>query len=267
MNHSIKITQNLNEFTQTLNGFCSKHNYSTFYMSIGSKQNEENTYFSYPDCIRDQRVTTNAGNQMFPGYLRSFFKERRGLIVVIDDFRCSKSKAINSQLLNDILQSSNRNIDIIMMNSLVNVSSLQEIIRATLTCLEYQHIDTLSYLFANFIRFRNLPNETEFHLEENIPTAIQNVLNREYEGKYKNCFYQWYGYTYYQYNYLYCYKTYHMLRMMRATQLLCLFKDNMNTSQLSPENIYLMNSQMEINPCRNSRHIWREFCIHSKTIL
>ena len=267
MNHSIKITQNLNEFTQTLNGFCSKHNYSTFYMSIGSKQNEENTYFSYPDCIRDQRVTTNAGNQMFPGYLRSFFKERRGLIVVIDDFRCSKSKAINTQLLNDILRSSNRNMDIIMMNSFVNVSSLQEIIRATLTCLENQNINPLSYLFANFIRFRNSPNETEFHLEENIPIAIQNVLNREYEGKYKNCFYQWYGYTYYQYNYLYCYKTYHMFRMMRATQMLCLLKDNMNTSQLSPNNIYLMNSQMEINSCRNSRHIWREFCIHSKTIL
>ena len=90
-------------------------------MSIGSKQNEENTYFSYPDCIRNQGVKSNASNQMFPGYLRSFFKEKRGLIVVIDVFS-SKSKAINTQLLNDILRSSNRNMDIIMMNSFVNVS-------------------------------------------------------------------------------------------------------------------------------------------------
>ena len=75
------------------------------------------------------------------------------------------------------------------------------------------------------------------------------------------------GYTYYQYNYIYCYNTYHILRMMRATQMLCLLKDNMNTSQLSPDNIYHMNVEMDISSCRNSQHIWRDCGIHSKTIL
>ena len=153
MNRSIQTTHNLSEFIKILTMFCSKHTYSTFYMSIGSKQNEENTYFSYPDCIRNQYVKSNAGNQMFPGYLRSFFKEKRGLIVVIDGFSCSKSKAINTQLLNDILRSSNRNMDIIMMNSLVNVSSLQDIIRATLTCLENQNINPPILSIRQFYSF------------------------------------------------------------------------------------------------------------------
>jgi len=261
----IQIARSLSTFKQLLDLLCTSHPYSTCYMSLGSKHNEDTTHFSYPENIRDKSIKSNAEHQMFPGYLRTYFPEKRGLIVVIDHFPSETSETNNIRLLNNISRLSNKNMDILIFNTLVTTESIKEITRSVLAMLDT--LQPSSYLFANFICFRNTPNDREMQLEQNIPKTIQTILTQESDGKYKNCLYQWYGYTYYQYHYIYCYNTYHLFRMMRATQLLRLLKDKLDTIQISPHDIHIMNIEMEIDQSRNSRHIWREFCSNSKTIL
>jgi hypothetical protein len=265
MKNTLNIVRDIPTFTQTLRALWKEHEYSTCYTSLGSKQNEEYTYFSYPEKNRDKCISSNAINQMFPGYLRSYFPEKCGLIIVIDHFPSEKTEQQHAQLLHTVSQSTNRNMDILIFNTLITITSIQEITTLILSTIDT--LDQYSYLFANFLCFRNTPDEREMHLEEQVPKKIQEVLDKEYEGKYKNCLYQWYGYTYYQYHYMYCYNTYNLFRMMRATQLLNLLKHNFKNTQLSPMNICYVNAQMELEPDRNSRHIWREFHIHSKSIL
>lgn len=256
MNSSIPIhiAHDLYEFKQTLSDLFASHTYSTCYMSLGSKQNEYTTQFSYPENIRDRHIKSNAEYQMFPDYLRNYFPEKQGLIIVIDHF---SSETSSIHLLNQVIQSSNKNMDIILFDVFVTTDSIQEITRSVLAMLD--NIPPTSYLFANFLCFRNTPNNREMQLEQNIPKMIQNVLNQEHEGKYKNCLYQWYGYTYYQYHYIYCYNTYHLFRMMRCNALLQLLKETFGIVQLLPENHHMVFDRIETDLHPKRIHMWNEF--------
>jgi hypothetical protein len=60
-------------------------------------------------------------------------------------------------------------------------------------------------MICNFVKFMGSPNVMEMSAEKNIPEVIQKCLDLT---EYSNCFYEWFGYRFYLYNFIYNYKKY-----------------------------------------------------------
>jgi len=92
-------------------------------------------------------------------------------------------------------------------------------------------------VFSNFVRFRQ-PNPTEMSTELWFQTTIQRTLDTIHGGKYSHCYYQWCGYSYYTYDYMYCYKTYNIPYMFYVNTIYDILHNSVRPSRLSELNEY-----------------------------
>ena len=179
----------LNRLTQILTVL---QEYDYIYISIGSKPNQSMVPFS------PNKKKSNAYEQMFPVFLQR--EDKKILVIVIDKF--------NKRLLNHVSNQLNRvltdNIDFYILNGLCNKKFLSEFLQLFVEKLKDINFPPSLFMICNYVRFMNTPNEIELDSEKYIPQIVQEKLN-ETEA-YDNCFYQWFGYRYYFYNYIYKYK-------------------------------------------------------------
>ena len=117
-------------------------------------------------------------------------------------------------------------------------------------------------MFCNYIRFSH-PNALESKIEELVPTNIQLILNQCVGGKYQTSFYQWYGPTFYMYNLVYNYKLYNLLLMRHFPHLLQICQRTLSDMQVSNDNLFLVEMQLDDVFGHNKALMWTEFCKHS----
>lgn len=193
--------------------------YNNIYVSIGGKFNEPTVNFNYPSIQKNQKFSTNAYYQLIPAFLRNV-SDNHNLVIVVDDFSNTENKEINCKILDTIIESSNSTMDIILLNTYNLIQqSINSIIESIIDLAKNLGILPKNTMFCNYIVFRN-PNEQEYKLEEMLPIQIQNILDRENNKEYCECFYQWYGMTFYFYNLVYQYKKYSAMRSVFISELL-----------------------------------------------
>ena len=175
----IQVLNTIEQFSTFLSLYKS---YDLYNLSIGSKYNNtDNT----PFC-------SNAYLQMIPNFLNRL---KKILIIVVDIFNeIELIKNIN------ILKNSSidTQIDIVLLNHLFTT----DILLLFLEYLEINQIIPNNCMIINYIKFLS-PNETELYTEQNVSTIIRNILKEQFDGKYKNLFYQWFGYSEIFYNLIY----------------------------------------------------------------
>lgn len=187
----VNIIENdiLNRLTQILTVL---QEYEYIYISIGSKPNQRIVPFT-PNEKR-----SNAYEQMVPVFLQR--DDKKILIIAIDKFDKRRSTHVSNQL-NTILTD---NIDFYILNSLCSKNFLSEFLQLFVEKLKDINFPPSLFMICNYVRFMNTPNEIELDSEKYIPQIIQEKLNET--DIYDNCFYQWFGYRYHFYNYVYKYK-------------------------------------------------------------
>ena len=92
------------------------------------------------------------------------------------------------------------------------------------------------------------------------------MLDTLYDGKYNKSYYQWFGYSYYTYDYMYCYKTYKIAYMFYATTIYNILNKSLITTCLNEYNMinvhYYLNGQD-----KHLRPIWEQFKTNSITFV
>mgnify|MGYP000876611984 CR=1 FL=1 len=165
--------------------------YDYVYISIGSKPNGRFVPFQ----IEHKR--SNAYEQMFPVFLRT--EEHRILILAIDIFDNKTLSQVSSNLNYELTH----NIDFYLINQICDESFLTTFLNAIVSKLVEISFSPSSLIICNFVRFMNEPNQIEKESENMIPQKIQSSLDNTV---YDRCFYQWFGYRFQFYNYVYNYK-------------------------------------------------------------
>lgn len=171
--------------------------YDYIYISFGSRCNESYVYFN-----NEKSLHSNAVEQMYPIFLNR--PHSSILIVTIDVFKTQKSIDIHINNMGKVLA---ENVHFVIVNQLCDIPFINKFMRMVVNKLQHANYPSSHFMVSNFIRFKHLPNATEKEFEETIPKTIQTVLNTT--DDYSECFYQWFGYRYLFYNYLYNYKLLH----------------------------------------------------------
>jgi len=200
--------------------------YQSVYVSIGGKQNEPYCTFNYPKSIEKKQFRSNATNQMIPAFIANR-RETKGLeleqnitlVVVIDSFRSPEEWSTNLRILQNQIKD-NTLFDILLWNQEMNTRTLTRTVGEIAKQALLHNVADNQFMICNYVRFSH-PNEAEMSIEDYIPTQIQSVLN---DTPYDKCFYQWYGYSVFLYNMVYCYKDYHLWRALYSTHLHTLFE-------------------------------------------
>jgi len=186
------------------------------YISIGGKLNSSTVSFNNNDETKRKQQRTNSLYQMLPSFIQSDFDKENIVVIVIDDFSKIESRMSSKKLL-DLFVCENTNV--ILFDKLCDKSFLTKLVDLFVTlCEEYQIPKKDSYI-CNFVRHINMPNTIEYAAEENIPKVIQRLLDTEYDKKYSGCFYQWFGYRYHSYNYIYKYDKHNLYELKNFTVL------------------------------------------------
>lgn len=162
------------------------------YLSIGTKYHKD---------VVNEKFNNNGYNQILPSFLRN--NENKSLVIVIDTFNENELDNIYMDL--EIMTSTN-DIKYVVINHFCTKKNIKILLQTIVELLEKFNVDQHHFIIANYIRFYNNPNIFEVESERDVPVSIQEQLDNLNEGKYKGCFYQWFGYREKFYNYLYCYK-------------------------------------------------------------
>ena len=173
--------------------------YNMVYVSIGGKIIEPHVYFNSPN----KKANTNAKNQIIPTFLRYRSEEQFILIIAIDDFRSEQQLRMNETIINERVD---ENMDVLIINNYCTKPFLAEFVSILSMKLLIHNIHETNFMICNFVKFLNNPNAVESMAESMIPTTIQHILDRPEYFKYSYCFYEWFGYRYYLYNFIYNYK-------------------------------------------------------------
>jgi len=186
--------------------FRRKPSINYVYLSIGSKLNSPivhlpgHTNASY----------ANSDMQMIPIFMRHLNLDQPSpfdmLMVIWDVFSSDEQILKNRQIMDNICKQ-HTNIHYILLNKLCIKDDLDRFIPFLTQKIIDHQIPSTNYMIANYVCFKNTPNTIERISEMTIPTAIQEILDREEFCDYKNCFYQWFGYNQYLYNFIYCYRS------------------------------------------------------------
>lgn len=248
--HEISV---IDQFQEHICSLTKKYKY--VYTSFGSKLNEPHVSVSYPRHIT---FRCNALYQMVPEFLRILSIEYPILVIIIDDFNDKEHRIMNMEYLEKITDQF-PNIDLVILDEHITISSVIPILNIILNYMVGLDITSTQCIFSNFIRFRQ-PNKPEMYIEQELPGIIQKTLDEFSSGIYDRCFYQWYGYSYFTYNYMYCYKTYNIGYMMYINNITKILMDTLKNNTLSKYNKYMIDS-VETN--NKQKKIWAEFTRYS----
>lgn len=183
-------------------------NFDMIYVSIGGKINENYVTFRSPDKVTGKRYQTNSVYQMYPRFLENRTPNCKILIIAIDNFKDRFLYERNKQEVNESLDD---NVTFIMANYQFNQETLTIFISYITRIAKNNEIVKENFMICNYVKHLNEPNIREFRDEEMIPRTIQSVLNIPEFIEYTECFYDWFGYRFYLYNFLYKYKNNTML--------------------------------------------------------
>lgn len=225
--------------------------YDYVYISLGSKMNERCVSFSYPFKI-DQQMS-NAEYQMIPDFIRLQPESNKILCIVIDDFHNETFYKWNKSHLENLL-TIHKNIYTVLFDQNITLNNVTLIIK-TLNNIFKKHVCPTRFLLCNYICFKN-SNELDLHFENKLPNKIQNAM----DFTYKECFYQWCGYAYYTYNFIYNYNSYYLMNLNSKSYITNLLHKILKNDQLNIYNIDNVNYELKNKKDRK----WISF--HDNTI-
>jgi len=171
------------------------------YLSIGSKQNSQYVLFNRPESIKNQQFFTNSHFQILPRFIEYKSDHQNTLIISVDDFSSNESRVSNHKLLEQKIRIQNMNI--ILFDKIVDKLFLETLLLFFVNLCDDHQISCENAMICNYVLHLNEPNSTELKSEELIPRTIQSQLD---STNYSTCFYQWFGYNYHCYNFIYRYK-------------------------------------------------------------
>lgn len=214
-NSGVKIINYVNEtsietFKNVINLLSYKRNgYDKIYISFGSKLNETFTKFDYPEKISKNKILSNSIQQMMPAFIKTNDSDTRTLSVVIDNFENQHNINKNMVLLEP---EQKPNIDIVIFDKFCSQPFLFELIKYFVKLFILFDLNQKNVMICNYVNYNNKTNnEIDLYSQKMIPETIQKVLDNQEFEKYTYCFYQWFGYKFYFYNFIYNYKIIELL--------------------------------------------------------
>jgi hypothetical protein len=196
----LSLHSKIHEITSTEDGICP---FTSIYVSIGSKMNERTVQFpAHTTKTSPVKYKTNCLNQMVPAFLQTQPLSERPLCIIIDQFTNKTNIEENIRMLQAI---PDVNMDICLLNAYCGKSFLRDLVNYIVELAREHAIPQEKVMICNFVKFMGSPNAQELACEDMIPEVIQNTLNNTV---YSNCLYEWFGYRFHLYNFIYNYKNY-----------------------------------------------------------
>lgn len=177
--------------------------FDMIYISIGGKINEPYVEFRSPDKVKGKNYRTNSIYQMYPRFLENRSPNCKILVIAVDNFKDRFLYERNKEDVKDLLDD---NVTFIMANYQFVQTTLTTFISNITRIAKNNEVAKENFMICNYVKHLNEPNIREFRDEEMIPRTIQDVLNTTEFIEYTECFYDWFGYRFYLYNFLYKYK-------------------------------------------------------------
>lgn len=186
------------------------------YISIGSKYNSDYV------IKNNSSIYSNAFLQMIPTFIyNNNYDNINKLIIIIDSFKDDHNLTENIKILEERCDET---MDIILIRKLCNTDFLDSFLPFILNLNTYYNIVPKNFIICNFIKFLNIPNQTEALYEHSIPNTIKNILKFTF---YVNSFYQWFGYINFTlYNMIYCDNCLNILNWHDTLNRLSLYLNN-----------------------------------------
>ena len=181
--------------------------YHLIYVSIGGKLNEISVIFNHPDSVKNKRFETNATKQMMPCFIRYRKADQKALVITIDDFNTINNLKRNCDIIDKYIDN---NVDVLVIDKYCTRTFVEEFTEFLIHKIRINQIPEQNIMICNYVKFINDPNAMEAKAEHMIPVTIQQILDKPENIKYSRCLYEWFGYRFYLYNFVYCYKTCHL---------------------------------------------------------
>jgi len=222
-NSGVKIINYDNEtsletFKNVINLLLYNRNcYDKIYISFGSKLTDAFITFDYPTKIRNSKICSNSIEQMMPVFIKTCNFDTRILSVVIDNFENEHN--INKNLV--LLEPEQKpNIDIVIFDKFCSQPFLTELIKYFVKLFILFDLNQKNVMICNYINYNDkTKNEIDLYSQKMIPETIQKVLDNQEFEKYTYCFYQWFGYKFYFYNFIYNYKIFGLIMSINDNYL------------------------------------------------
>jgi hypothetical protein len=177
-----------------------KQQWTTFYISIGGKWNQDN--------VTHTKITrTNAPLQMIPQFLNSPIGEfdQQTMVVVFDDFSNKQNTLHNINIIQYMIQNK-PNLHVFLVNKMMCVDTFNDCWSILQPLLYKRKVPPSRFSIVNYVKYMNTPNMQETK-NTTISSFIYDVIKED--PKYCDCLYEWLGYNYYLYNYICNYKIIH----------------------------------------------------------
>jgi hypothetical protein len=241
----------INPLKEFLVEHWTQSNYDRIYVSFGSKLNEFQQHFRWPTTTV---TSTNANYQIIPEWLR--VSEQRTLVLMIDRFRDQEDLKFNRQYIANQLDAVDAEMDIVMVDHTLTHASLAPLVELILFFVDHHQFSPKQCMFCNYIRFAH-PNDQECAFEEYVANCIQRTMTGAADGKYADCFYQWYGPQFYLYHWMYPYKRYHEILAFYQSMFARVFCEALDSIPLRRD----IGSVVELSlKTENERRGWAMFC-------
>lgn len=210
--------------SQLSNLFDSKK-FGFVYISIGSKYNSDYV------IKNNSSIYSNAFLQMIPTFIyNNNYDNINKLIIIIDTFKDDDNQSKNIKILEE---RRNVNMDIILIRKLCNTNFLESFLPFILNLNTFYNIEPKNFIICNFIKFLNIPNQTEALYEHSIPNTIKKILKFTF---YVNSFYQWFGYINLTlYNMIYCDNCLNILNWHDTLNRLSTYLNNPYDEDIQPK--------------------------------
>lgn len=253
----MNIIKDFHSVKERLTDYFDNHDCHYVYISLGSKFNEQNVDFTYPKVNKH----SNALNQMIPSFTYPYSCEKNTLFIIIDDFHDNESLLKNQHKLEHMTMDLPY-MKIFLVDYLVNIQNIDLLITSLMDSI-HPKINPDQFMLCNFIRFKS-PNDHDNQLETQLPIKIHHFLKNYQNGCYSKKFYQWYGYSYYTYHYVYNYESYrhgYMLHIRPIFHMLeKVLKDCLDDFNIDLVDLYIQKH-------KQSADRWTQFKQHSICIV
>ncbi len=227
--------------------FIQPNTYDYVYISLGSKMNESHTTFSYP--LKNNIITSNAEYQMIPGFVRLQPETNKILSLVIDDFHNTTLHKWNIKHMENTLRY-HKNIQLVLFDHMITLSNITHVIQ-TLNTL-FKNVCPTRLLLCNYICFKS-SNVNELNFENELPNKIQKTMS----VRFKESFYQWFGYSFYTYHHIYHYNSYYLQKLMCFAYISSLLNKILKKNQLDIYNIESV--EYELQQVKKNDRKWSNF--------